>query len=228
MAAKKKPTKATATRALAGPRILEKTVDEYIGTYDSASTAFPKYKGWVSSTNGSTLMHEQYIDLSGYTNDQMTIIPTGITLQDPATYSTTGTSPGTSMYVLDIVSQERLLVDAVENDWLNFLNVPNMPTTTEEFEQILYGQFRWLAPSTSFTYTTALTPINRGEFGSASPTTVAKLWLYRFIINTATDFDTNVITIAASRFVIGATAVKEKDLSFLMRQKRSYELGTGR
>ena len=221
------PTEKTTTRALEGPRVLQKSVDEYTGVFLDGY-GFPAYKGWVPSTTGAALMHEQFIDLSGYSNDQMTVIPTGATLQDPGYYITTGVSPVTSVFVIDIISQEKLLVDDVEDDWRTTGNVPSMPTSREDFNQIIFGQARWMAPSTNFTFLTGLTPISQGQFGSASPTTVAKLWLYRFLIYGTIDATNDLLTCNATRFVIGATAVKEKDLTFLMRQKRSYELGTGR
>jgi len=220
-------SKETAIESLTGPRILERTVDEYIGTFDSASNKFPAYKGWVTSAAGGVLMHESYFDLGGYEREFLTLFPTNATLQDPGYYTSSATDVSTNMVVLDIISQERLSIVNVEADWRNNRNVPNMPTTTEDFEQIIFGQFRWMAPSTSFSFTTALTPISRGNFGSANPTTVQKLWCYRFLIyeNDPGFIDVN-LECAATRFVLGATIAKEEDLPFLMRQYRSYELAS--
>jgi len=214
-------------RALTGPRILHREVEEYTGRWDTPSTSFPAYKNWTPSTSGTSLMNENYFDLSGYEHDFLTLIPSGATLQDPGYYVTDNVSPLTGVVVLDIISQERLDHDTVETDWLQSLNVPSMPTTTEDFNQIVFGQFRWFAPQTDFTLVQAMSPISRGNFGSSSPTTVAKLWCYRFLIVTSVDLTNMLLTVNATRFVLGSTIVKEKDLSFIMRQKRSYELGTG-
>jgi len=218
---------ATATRALTGPRILTKEVPEYLGTY-LPGTGFPTYKNWYASTTGNTVYHESYLDLSGYTQDFLTLMPQQVTLQDPGYYTVQGIENTlTAIYMIDVVSLERLNIDEVEADWLTSFNAPGMMTTTEDFEQIIFGQFRWLSPQTNFTEVTALAPISGGSFGSGNPSTVAKLWCYRIAIGSTGGFaPTDRLTINATRFVLAATVIKEDDLPFLMRQKRSYELGT--
>jgi len=220
-------SKETAVETLTGPRILERTVDEYIGLYDVSEGKFPGYKGWVSSAAGGVLMHESYFDLGGFEREFLTLFPTNAALQDPGYYTSSAHTITTNMVVLDIISQERLSIVNVENDWRVNRNVPNMPTTTEDFEQIIFGQFRWMSPSTSFSFTTALTPISQGNFGSANPTTADKLWCYRFLIYENDEgFSGVTLECAATRFVLGATIAKEDDLAFIMRQYRSYELAS--
>lgn len=217
----------TSTRSLTGPRVLERAVPEYIGTYVDGQ-GFPSYKTWTTNAAGNAIMHESYFDLAGYTRDYLTLVPSGASIQDLGYYTTSGTSPGTALIVLDIISQERLELQAVVDDWADTANVPGHPTSTEDFEQIIYGRFQWLAPTLDFTFTTALTPVSRGNFGSGSPTTVEKLWCYRILMPQSIDLTDDRIVVSSSRFVLGATIIKEDELPFLMRQKRSYELGTGR
>jgi hypothetical protein len=220
-------SKATETKALTGPRLLTKEVPEYIGTFAEV-TGFPTYKNWFTSASGNSIYHESYLDLSGYTNDYLTLMPSQVALQDPGYYTVQGAAnAATAIFVIDVMSNERLDIDEVEADWLNFFNVPGMMTTTEDFEQIIFGQFRWMSPQTNFSFATALNTISAGTFGSGSPTTVAKLWCYRFVIsNTGGFLPADRLAINAARFVMGATVVKEDELPFLMRQKRSYELAT--
>lgn len=215
----------TSSRALTGPRVLTKGIEEYTGTYVDGS-GFPAYKNWKPSTSGFSLMHESYFDLSGYARDYLTLVPSGVNLQDGGYYVTTGSSPLTGMFVIDIVSQERLTHDDVETQWLTLYNLSGQPETEQDFEQIVYGKFRWLAPTLNNTYVNGLTPMSQGLFGSSSPTTVQKLWCYRFLIYTTQDATGDAIACNATRFLLGATVIKEDDLPFLMRQKRSYELGT--
>lgn len=214
--------------ALTGPRLMEKMVDEYIGLYSTPDNSFPAYKGWVPSNDGLTLMHESYFDLSGYTNDHLTTFPVNAGLQDPGYYTVAaaGIDGSTRLIVLDIMSQERLDIEAVDTDWRGSKNVPGMPTSTEDFEQIILGRLRMMAPQTDFRYVSALSPIAGGEFGSASPTTVAKLWCYRFLIYSSETYVGAGLEVNATRFVLSATIIEEEDLPFIMRQKRSFELST--
>jgi len=215
--------------AITGPRLMEKMVDEYIGEYSTPDSQFPAYKGWVPSADGLTLMHESYLDLSGYTADHLTAFPINAGLQDPGYYTVAaaGINASTRLVVLDLMSQERLDIEEVDTDWRGSKNVPGMPTSTTDFEQIIMGRFRMMAPQTDFTYVSALSPIAGGDFGSASPTTVAKLWCYRFLLYSAEEPYVGAgLEVNATRFVLSATIVEEEDLPFLMRQKRSFELST--
>jgi hypothetical protein len=86
--------------------------------------------------------------------------------------------------------------------------------------------FRLLTPQTDFSITNLLLPATGGSLGSAEPTAVQKLWVYRVLIPTATDLSTSTWVVPATRFVLGAEIVKEDDLPYMMRLKRSYELAT--
>jgi hypothetical protein len=85
---------------------------------------------------------------------------------------------------------------------------------------------RLLGLSTQFADPTLLVPSTAGTFGSASPTAVQKLWIYRVIVPGAGSGDPIIIQVPASRFVLAADIVKEDDLPYMMRLKRSYELAT--
>lgn len=225
--AKKKSKPRDSKRALSGPRLMSIPIEEYIGEYPAGGTSFASYKNWIPSTAGTALMNEGYFDLSGYANDALTLFPTNMGLQDPGYYTTSNVLPTSRLAVLDIISQERLDVDEVEDWWRTYKNVPGMMATTLDFEQIIMGQFRLMTPQTDFTLVGALSSIAGGEFGSGSPTTVQKLWVYRFLIYSAETFENTELEVNATRFNMAATIAEEKELSFLMRQKRSYEISTG-
>lgn len=215
------------TRALSGPRLMEISFEEYIGEYPLAGSSFSAYKNWTPSTTGQALMNENYFDLSGYARDGLTLFPTNAGLQDPGYYTTSNVLPTTRLVVLDIMSQERLDVDDVETWWRDYKNVPGMMESPVDHEQIIMGNFRLFVPQTDFTFVSAMSPISGGDFGSASPTTVQKLWCYRFLIYSAQVFDNTELEVNATRFMLAATIAEESEDSFLMRQKRSYELATG-
>jgi hypothetical protein len=209
------------TGALEGERMLTKMIPNYSDT--RGENYFSGSNGWVASTVVDGIVHESYFDLSGYQLDDLTLFPLGVTLQDPGNYISTNSA--VPMLLVDIVSQERLDLDTT------FANVisntmPGMVGTTQEFTQIVWGQFRTLLGQASYQdNATIFLPASGGLFGSGSPTTVQKLWVYRFVfLNGAGVGDT--VAVPASRFILNAIIAKEGDKEFLMRMKRSYELAT--
>lgn len=215
-------------RALTGPRLLTQPVEEYIGLYDPV-VGLPDYKNWqVVPGNTNAVYNETYFDIDAYQMDELTLVPSGASLNDPGVYTIVNPFADSQQYVIDMITQTRLDPAQVVTDMVSFYNLPGDPLSTEDFTQILFGRFRWQAPTTDFstgaTGINAMTNISQGTFGSAEPTTANKLYCYRFVIMVATELPNITIAVPATRFLLGATVVKEDELSFLMRQKRSFEL----
>jgi len=214
------------TRALTGPRQLTKMIPEYNGVMGASE--FPGYKGWIPSTASTMVFYETYFDLSGYTLDSLTALPIAAMLQDPGLYACTDTK--VPIQVLDILSQERLDAGTVFVDLVTNNNVPGMLTTTNNFEQVTFGNYRLYMAQLSFTNpsglaTIAYLPADSMQFGSGDAVSVEKLWCYRFIIgNGATAASSSTIKIPASRFILNVNVIDEPDLVHMMRLKRSYEL----
>jgi len=225
----------TTTRALTGPRTLTEMIPGMHANYDVPSEVWqPTAQGsyhsgaiadaWqVIGSTPSSVAFETAMDISGYELSDLTLYPLFIGLQDPGVYSVSYATSG-RMMILDIVSQERLDLLTTIDEALYFNAMPGMSPTNIDFTQILSGQFRLAVGNTVLADQSLMQTVQTGDFGSASPTTVRKLWLYRIIIPLGTFTPEAVLKIPASRFVIRANIVKESDLSYLMRQKRSYEL----
>lgn len=222
------------TRALTGPRTLVKLIPPLQASYtvsniwevDDQVTMFSGTQAgsWqVLGSLPSSLFFETYLDLSAYELDDLTIYPLFIGLQDPGLYSLTDGAQ-TRMRVVDIMSQERLDPLTVVDEMMFMNSLPGMSPTDTEFIQILSGQYRMMLANTTYAAPEILQTVQTGEFGSGSPSSVQKLWLYRFVVPSGVPAETSVLTVPGSRFVMRANIVKEKDLSYLMRQKRSYEL----
>jgi len=217
-------------RALLGPRRLTTDIPEYQGTYDG--TRFPDYKGWSAGAPAvglpNALMYESYIDMGGLTLDDLTFVPQGIELQDPGRYIMEGFDTG-DVEVLDIISQERLTLPEIDAN-LTLGNVPGMMESTEDFRQIIFGQYRGMLLANTSANVQLLSTVDGGLFGSGEATAAAKLWCYRVIrVNgsPATPKPPGIVLNApASRFIVVGTTVEEKELPYMMRLKRSFELAT--
>ncbi|GAI69746.1 unnamed protein product, partial [marine sediment metagenome] len=149
-------------RALLGPRRLTTEIPAYSGIH--ADGVFPDSGAWRNGGENKVLIYETSIDMSGLTLDDLTFVPKGAELQDPGRYSCTNVD-AVDMEVLDIVSQERL-TQAQISAGLVAGNVPGMAATTEDFVQILFGQYRLMIRSTTSQNTELLTTVDGGNFGS--------------------------------------------------------------
>jgi hypothetical protein len=208
-------------RALSGERTMSQMFPEYIGAY---TTQWAKYKTWQNSlANPQVIWNETYFDMAGYTQDDMTVFPIGINLQDPGIYI--ASNANVPMQVVDIVSQVRLDPGAVLAD-LVLNNLPGMMESDTDWLQILWGQYRtFLGQAQYQANNTIFLPASGGLFGSGSPSTAEKIYCYRFIITQGAG-DGDTMSIPASRMVMSAVTAAESEQVFLMRQKRSYELAS--
>jgi len=70
--------------------------------------------------------------------------------------------------------------------------------------------------------------VDGGNFSSLDPTAANKLWCYRVVrVNAAAPLaPARVLNIPASRFILVGTTIEEKELPYMMRLKRSFELAT--
>lgn len=217
-----------AERALLGPRRLTQDIPEYQGVY---TTVFPDYKGWRNNGLTNALIYETYFDMGGLTLDDLTFVPRGAELQDPGKYvydipiTIPPTYPVVDVEVLDIISQERLTLADIDVN-LILGNVPGMMESTEDFTQIIMGNYRVMVVSNTSANAEILMPVTGGTFGSAEATAASRLWCYRVVRVNGLKATNDGLKIPASRFIMVGTTVEEKELPYMMRLKRSFELST--
>lgn len=211
------------SRALTGERLLTKNIPQYQGGIVSGE--WVGAEGW-RSVGSDVLYYETYLDLSAYTMDDLTVYPILLELQDGMPYYANKADGW--LNVVDIISQEKL--DPLEdfNTPMTQLNVAGLPETKQDFTQVLMANYRLFSPQVDFTATNLYLPATAGSFGSNEPTAVEKLWLYRFIsFSGSTPWeDGATLQIPATRFIAAVNVREENDLAYMMRLKRSFELGT--
>ena len=224
MAAKKKPTKKTSARTLAGPRILTQDVPAYNSLYDATANVFPAQGGWYNEGLPNAIAYESYFDLSGYTQSKLTWVPEGCMVQDPGRFVAEN-MPDVDIEVLDIISQERLSLTEIEADLFTG-NLPGAPATTIDREQIIFGQYRVMSTNTNYVSLDICTVMTGGSFGSGQASAAAKLWYYKIIRINGIKTAASDLRIPASNFIMPGVAVQEEELPYMMRLKRSYEIST--
>ena len=216
-----------------GPRIMTKEVPAYGANFDPATLAWPGQSGWENvqsvAPNQTGIYWESYFDLSGYNQDDLTVIPTLLELQDPMMYYFSNPPAGSNeiIQLVDVISMERLNAEAVFND-LFLGNVPGSPLSDTNYEQLPMVNSRITARRTDLATTNLHTVTSAGSMGSGEPTTVKKLWCYRFvmILPEVPLIGGENLQVPATRFILASQIVRESELSHMMRLKRSYELST--
>ena len=197
-------------------------IPAYQGIYDGVE--FPPSQGWVNEGLLNIIAYESTLDLSGYEMDRITFYTQGAEVQDPGRYVLLGAAT-CDVEVLDIVSQERLSLLDIDNQLLAG-SVPGMPSTTEDFSQIILGDYRLMVVQNTSANLELLSIIGGGTFGSGEPTAASRLWVYRIVRINGTKPPGAELRIPASRFMLQGIAATEEDLPYMMRLKRSFELST--
>jgi hypothetical protein len=185
---------------------------------------------WKGIDNKAMAYHESYIDLSGYELEDLTVAPISVIVQDPGIYMFTGSPDVIAMY--DLVTMERLseedLANIKSNMTTDVQSAPGMAKGPLDRSQIIFGQFRLLAQNTTVSgLPTMMLNARTVRFGSGNPTAVSKVWCYRILAFVSTPAHNDRLTIPAATFVLNVDVVKEGELPYIMRLKRSYELATG-
>lgn len=212
-------------RALTGGRQWTKDIPSTEATYSEVTGKFEATNGWEGG--GNTAYYETYWDMSAYTLDDLTFFPISAVLQDGMPYGMAWSDvTDIGLAVIDIVSQEKLDIPTVYQNFVGSkLNLPGQPLSQENFEQILMENFRFMLPQVDFTQVGLVLPATTGSFGSLQPTACEKLWIYRIIlVQDTVRTNGDRIIIPATRFIMSGTVVKEAELDYMMRLKRSYEL----
>jgi hypothetical protein len=219
------------SRALEGDRQLHKEIPPVtVATWDpgTAQWIINPSTGWLDTDALSVpnaVYYETYFDTSGYELDDLTLGPLNIFCQDPGIYQVAN-SADARLRVLDIVSQERLDVGQVVTNMATLNGAPGSSVSKDDWTQILYGRFRLMVSNTLFATPDLLQTIRDTSFGSMAPSAASKLWVYRIVIPSGTFTGTTTLSVPASRMILQANIFKEGELEYLMRLKRSFELGT--
>ena len=233
-------SKKTAVKALSGKRLLMKQLMHYKFDMGSPAALWTTEKnGYQNQTTGTGanrfIYAETYFDLSGYEREFLTVFPQRISVQESGSFrlKEDNVSASKGAMVLDIITEEGLteleLVHLADTVSLREVS-PSFGEGPLEFQQVIFGRYRMMGQDNSIWTPTQgnLTTIHETQWGSGSPTTCAKLWIYRLIIPLGvllTDTD-DFLVVPAVRYLMSADIREENDSSFMMRQKRSYELAT--
>lgn len=225
--------KTEGARALEGPRQMTKQIAPAHVTFDADNEVWlvtaNMAQGWevIDHPINSGIYAESYLDLSGYELSDMTTVLRSVRLQDPGAYLFSGADKVFGMY--DLLSTERLssanLTKILEFHGVDKMSAPGMAKGPLDRDQIPFGLYRLFGHnSTNVGLPELMVNTRTARFGSGEPVAVQKLWVYRVLAMIGKPAGPQTITIPASTFVVNAQIIKEKDIPYFFRLKRSYEL----
>jgi len=214
---------------LEGPRLLDKCFAGAVITTagDPPSTGADIVGSGWGKLSDTSYVSRSYYDLSGYTTDDLTAFWSGVEIQEE--FQPHGDLTG---YVVDLVTTESLtsaqITGAHFDDPAAVLDLPGFPRSTFDQNQVIYGRTRTFnASTTEADPTNNITEFGRTRWGTCSAATSEKIFLTRIVyVNFLLPAAGQKINIPPANYVTAAIIAKEPELSFLMRQKRSYEIAT--
>jgi len=192
--------------------------------YASSTDAFVT-NGWKVIWNTFPyVVNKTYIDLSGWSAQDLTTFTQGVDVQI-SLMPRSVTTGILEVTCFDIVSTRRL-TDAEVSNWA-FAGIggdpPGFIDNTVDLMEIIYGERTTFAKNDSIDAVagSVYVILDRETFGSGNPTAMSRLhWTRIYWLNGSGD--TEAMAIPAANLVVQAMTVEEKDLIWMERLRRSY------
>ena len=187
--------------------------------------------GWEAVWNPQPyVMNRTYIDLAGYTQQELTTFIQGVDFQvETLIRSLTTGIP--EITFLDILSTRRLST-AELSDWAIpgvTGDVPGFLESTVDLQEVIYGERTTLAQNSNIPSLVGAKYVilDRETFGSGNASAADRLhWSRVYWFNGSGPNE--VVMIPAANLVSQAVTVKEKDLVYIERLRRAYTQDPGR
>lgn len=179
-------------------------------------------QGWEAITHPGfniVLVWRGYIDLAGYTRDELTFFSQAVDVQDNGPSLAGAGILSTS--IVDMVTTRR-----ISNSEINPINsngfigvVPGLPLSGLDIQEVVYGNHR------AFTGYSATNPslfqVFGSTFGSGNPTASERLHITRVVVPTGSG-TAQACYVHSCNFLIGGVTSHEKDLIYIERLRRAY------
>ena len=213
--------------SIEGPGILDKPLDGVDITMGTPA-AFPASidgNDWeiINNTGTPAYATRSYYDTSGYNIKQLTSFFQGVDIQEA--WGPRGTP---EFFLIDLITTHRMTQQQIIDAHIFFGapegDLPGFPRSTFDMSQVIYGRTRqFLPPATNIQasqYSTA-------TWGTCAASSGDKIYLTRIVYLDGTPVTgaaaDSVINIPPCDYVTAIIVAEEKDLQYIMRQKRSFE-----
>lgn len=212
---------------LEGPRVLDKLFHRAVITNDEAGSSASIEGGNWEQANNNCFIARSYYDLSGYTRSELTSFYAGVDIQEQ--FGTHGTL---ASHVVDLITTEHLSTVQITNAHPDFAtstaDLPGFLRSVFDMNQVVYGRCRTYNTTMSAVAVplTQISQFSTAMWGTCSAATADKVHLTRIIYTAEVLVPHATVTVPPSDYVTSIVVGEEDYKSFIMRQKRSYELAT--
>lgn len=205
------------------------------GTNDmdyGAQTATLTGEGWeVNTLYNMGFVWRGYIDLAGYTKDDLTFFPQAVDIQNAMLAGGTPYDPSTgngvqACVIYDLVTTRYVRDEEALVNNVGFLtpgaglSIPNL-----DLQEVIYGEGRLFIPYS--TDNGIWRVVQADSFGVGSPTATDRIHITRIVLPLFAG-DSESVNIPSCNFVIGGVTGHEKDLVYVERLRRAYTQDAGR
>jgi len=223
------------SQSVKGARDLRKLIPPcYLAVDSELKWTVNLLNGWEIYTNDTGVqwaLHRTYVDIVGWSKDDITAFTQGAAFQEAERWvaSLDGVVPLLSTW--DMVSVNGISDSAFDTNrffgpgppynW----QAPGMSGSNYNLEEILAGRYRCFAESTDVT---SIAQINLQVWGAGDATAGDRIHITRAILLEATTVYPGSLFVPAMAVVIPTLLVKEPDLVYMERLRRSYVLAENR
>jgi len=205
-----------------GPRVLDKVLPGCVITTDGSAEIGSVVGGNWRAVVGipGIVVQRDYFDNSGYGVGDLTMFVQAVEMQYPGPISGDDTAISVLEYVTtELITDEEIVATMTILAGGSAPNGTGFSRSTMNQEQIIYARRRL------YVLNSLITPVipnlhSTNMWGTCNASTGDKIYITR-IVNMGS-FDTQAF-IPDVNVVLAAVIGKEKELAYLMRQKRSYE-----
>lgn len=166
------------------------------------------------------IANRTYIDLAGWSAQDLTTFTQGIDIQKMQIPLKVPSPGSTQLWEYDFITS-RKITDA---ELINIAGLPGFASSTMDLMEVIYGERMFYAENTAIPGT--YIQISADTFGSGNPTAMDKLHWTRLIV-AGSPADGDQLAIWPTNLIVQAMTVEEKDLVWMERLRRSYELQGG-
>jgi len=177
--------------------------------------------GWeiITDTGGHLdIAFRSYIDLSGWSRESLTTFVQGIDIQKQMIpLKAVGALGMLKIYEFDFITTRRLTDTELSPS--NLLDLPGFLHNTVDLMEVVYGERMEYGSNTQIPG--SYVQISGETFGSGNPTAMNRLhWTRLVVFDSPTELDAGALF--ATNLIVQALTVKEKDLVWIERLRRSY------
>jgi len=211
---------------LEGPRLLDKLIEacdidmaESPAPESFPSTITPGQWSILDNAFNPTYAARSFYDLSGYTHDDLTTFIRSVDIQEG--WGPRGTS---DFFVLDLITTEPIDDTTLINAAIYTTgdgDLPGFSKSDFNMNQVIYGRTREFVKAGS---STIANQYSISFFGTATASNAKRIYLTRVCYVDPTAALGTKVHVPPCAYVTAALIAKEKELPYLMRLKRSYEI----